>query len=300
MTNKFLNYLKKTLACGLIIVMFSPLISDIYNKIKQQLFINTKTKITQEYNITSLHNHTDCSDGHVSIEWVIKNSFNEDYSIISITDHDNENCYNTLEFFSGIASNIYNFEINKINGYTLKIIDTFDIDKDNKKDILYLLRGCEIRTKEDYDVLGICYLKKPESQQPLEKVISELEKQDSIIIAPHPATINTYGMGEENVKKYAKSFDAIELNGSLSFPCDFYYNSLKARNWGRKYNIPVVTNSDTHIKASYFNNYAILLSKEGFDEQNIKDYIKEKINKEKYKNIEIQPNSLSLYLWRLF
>jgi predicted metal-dependent phosphoesterase TrpH len=298
MTNKFLNYVKITLAgTAVLATLLSPFISDYYNKARQTKFIKSKPHITQEHNIASLHNHTFYSDGKFHIEDMILNCFKEDYSIFAVTDHDNEKFYQTTKFFESRENDLFNFKIKEINNYTLKITDVFDIDNDKKEDVLYLLKGSEITTKEKYHVVGIGYNERPQSYQSLEEIIIELKKQDAIIISTHPAMLSIYGMGEENVKKFSEYFDAIEVNGAIPFPLNIYYNG-KAKKWGEKYNIPVIASPDAHINVSYFNTFAILMDNKNFNENNIKEYIKTNLKEEKYKNLKIQPNSIKLYKWQ--
>ncbi|MDD5086325.1 MAG: hypothetical protein PHV16_01090 [Candidatus Nanoarchaeia archaeon] len=296
MTNKFLKYAKQIAVSTIALAMLSPLISDFVGIIKQKNFIEKKHEITQDCHITSLHNHSFYSDGNFHIENMIINCFKEDYSIFAVTDHDNDMFYKTVKFFEGRENDLFNFKIQEINNYTLKITDIFDIDNDNKEDIVYLLKGSEITTEERYHVLGIAYDDIPKNRQPLEKIIEELVNQDAIIISTHPALLSMYGMGKENVKKFNEYFDAIEVNGSIPFPLNIYYNRQAVR-WGEKYDIPVIANPDSHIKDVYFNTFAVLIDKENFNENKIREYIKTSLKQGKYKNIEIQPNSIKLYKW---
>ena len=298
MKNKIIRYIRNivsgTIIAGMLYTGFVAG-SDIYNKKKQEEFIKNKAEITQEYNISSFHMHTVYSDGIMGIEDLINGSFKEDYSIIAVTDHNNNEFYNILESCVNNKSG-FNFDLEKINDYTLKIIDSFDNDNDNKKDIVYLLKASEIMAQEGVEVLGICYVDKPDSYQPLENIINELKEQDALIMAPHPAVLMVCGMGEENIKKYADSLDGIEINGSIPVPACYFYNK-KAEKWSKKYNIPLVSNPDAHIIGIYFNTYANLISKENFDENNIRDYIRKNLKEGKYMLIQFNPESLRLHPW---
>ncbi len=224
---------------------------------------------------------------------IVNGSFKEDYSIIAVSDHNNNDFFNILE---SCVNNKFDFDLEKINDYTLKIIDSFDNDNDNKKDIVYLLKASEIMAKEGVEVLGIGYTDKPDSYQPLENIINELKEQDALIMAPHPAVLIVNGMGEENIKKYADILDGIEINGSIPVPACYFYNK-KAEKWSKKYNIPLVSNPDAHIIGIYFNTYANLISKEYFDENNLNGYIRKNLKEGKYMLIQFNPESLRLHPW---
>jgi len=297
MKNKIIKYIRNTFL-GVIIagVVYTGFVarSDVYNKEKQKEFIKNKADITHKYNIASLHMHSVYSDRIMGIEELVNNSIKEDYSIIAVSDYNN-NDFNILESCANSESG-FNFDLEKINGYTLKIIDSFDNDNDNKKDIVYLLKASEIMAKEGVEVLGIGYTNKPDSYQPLENIINELKEQDALIMAPHPAVLILGGMGEENIKKYADSLDGIEINGSIPVPACYFYNK-KAEEWSKKYNIPLVSNSDAHLIGIYFNTYATLISKENFDENNLNDYIRKNLQEGKYRLIQFKPESLRLHPW---
>jgi len=297
MKNKIIKYIRNTFL-GVIIagVVYTGFVarSDVYNKEKQKEFIKNKADITHKYNIASLHMHSVYSDRIMGIEELVNNSIKEDYSIIAVSDYNN-NDFNILESCANSESG-FNFDLEKINGYTLKIIDSFDNDNDNKKDIVYLLKASEIMAKEGVEVLGIGYTNKPDSYQPLENIINELKEQDALIMAPHPAVLILGGMGEENIKKYADSLDGIEINGSIPVPACYFYNK-KAEKWSKKYNIPLVSNPDAHLTGIYFNTYATLISKENFDENNLNDYIRKNTKEGKYMLIQFKPESLRLHPW---
>ncbi len=296
MKNKIIKYIRNivlgTIIAGVVYTGFVAR-SDVYNKKRQEEFIKNKAEITQEYNISSFHMHTVYSDGIMGIEELVNGSFKEDYSIIAVSDHNNNDFFNILE---SCVNNKFDFDLEKINDYTLKIIDSFDNDNDNKKDIVYLLKASEIMAKEGVEVLGIGYTDKPDSYQPLENIINELKEQDALIMAPHPAVLIVNGMGEENIKKYADILDGIEINGSIPVPACYFYNK-KAEKWSKKYNIPLVSNPDAHIIGIYFNTYANLISKEYFDENNLKEYIRKNLKEGKYMLIQFSPESLRLHPW---
>jgi len=298
MKNKIIRYIRNvvagTIIAGIIYTGFVAR-SDVYNKEKQEEFIKNKAEITQKYNISSFHMHTVYSDGIKTIDELINDSFKEDYSIIAVSDHNNNNFFNILESCADKESG-FNFDLEKVNNYTLKIIDSFDNDNDNKKDIVYLLKASEIMAQEGVEVLGIGYANKPDSYQPLENIINELKEQGALIMAPHPAVLILGGMGEENIKKYADILDGIEINGSIPVPACYFYNK-KAEKWSEKYNIPLVSNPDAHIIGIYFNTYANLISKENFDENNLNDYIRKNIKEGKYMLIQFKPESLRLHPW---
>jgi len=298
MKNKIIKYIRNivlgTIIAGVVYTGFVAR-SDVYNKKRQEEFIKNKAEITQEYNISSFHMHTVYSDGIMGIEELVNGSFKEDYSIIAVSDHNNNDFFNILESCVNNESG-FNFDLEKINDYTLKIIYSLDNDNYNKKDIVYLLKSSEIMAKEGVEVLGIGYNDKPDSYQPLENIINELKEQDALIMAPHPAVLIVNGMGEENIKKYADILDGIEINGSIPVPACYFYNK-KAEKWSKKYNIPLVSNPDAHIIGIYFNTYANLISKEYFDENNLNGYIRKNLKEGKYMLIQFNPESLRLHPW---
>jgi len=153
MKNKIIKYIRNvvlgTIIAGVVYTGFVAR-SDVYNKEKQGEFIKNKDEITQKYNISSFHIHTIYSDGILGVDDVVNRSFEEDYSIIAVSDHNNNNFFNILESCVNNESG-FNFDLEKINDYTLKIIDSFDNDNDNKKDIVYLLKASEIMAKEGVD-----------------------------------------------------------------------------------------------------------------------------------------------------
>ncbi len=75
-------------------------------------------------------------------------------------------------------------------------------------------------------------------------------------------------------------------------------NLLKTRlRLPRNIIFPLFSNPDAHITGIYFNTYANLISKEDFDENNLKDYIRKNTKEGKYMLIQFNPESLRLHPW---
>jgi len=206
MKNKIIRYIRNvvagTIIAGIIYTGFVAR-SDVYNKEKQEEFIKNKAEITQKYNISSFHMHTVYSDGIKTIDELINDSFKEDYSIIAVSDHNNNNFFNILESCADKESG-FNFDLEKVNNYTLKIIDSFDNDNDNKKDIVYLLKASEIMAQEGVEVLGIGYANKPDSYQPLENIINELKGAGCPDYGSTSSSSYTGGYGGRKYKKICR------------------------------------------------------------------------------------------------
>ncbi len=295
----------KAIITGLLAVSLGGLGSlfahDWYNHRKKQDFVRDRPAITENYHLASLHMHTTLSivsgrpDGEKTLEEVISGAFDNDYSIISVTEHDNEDPFQILSRSSQDKNledyiDIKAYDVEQINDYTVRITDLCKVDQ-NK---LYLLRGVEFTTKENWHLLGIAYSEMPEPFAPIDEIINSLKEQDAIIIAPHPSHRASSGMGHENVKKYSGYFDALELNGCFPFPINYVFNGITER-WSNELGIPVIANSDAHIRGTYFNNFLSLFPKQGFDEEDIKGYIRHHLSNGTHKNIEITDSSLALY-----
>ncbi|MBA3064727.1 hypothetical protein FP803_04795, partial [Candidatus Woesearchaeota archaeon] len=117
MKSKIVKYIRNIVSGAIIAGMIYTGVvagSDIYNKKKQEEFIKNKAEITQEYNISSFHMHTVYSDRIMGIDELINGSFKEDYSIIAVSDHNNNEFYDTLESCVNNKSG-FNFDLEKIN-----------------------------------------------------------------------------------------------------------------------------------------------------------------------------------------
>ncbi|NIA04270.1 MAG: hypothetical protein GWP09_02865 [Nitrospiraceae bacterium] len=211
------------------------------------------------------------------------------YNLVAITDH------KTDQFFIDIYSGNYDlgkdYDISHINGYSLKITRNLKENKINHdgnhndnhdNEIIYLLRGEEITTKEDYHVLAIANTEEPKNHRSLDETITELNEMDAIVILPHPTITLSSGVGIKNIIRLNKQYaiDAIETNGRIVFPLTYY--NLLTKIIGKKEGIPVISNPDAHDEGFYFNTYLTLFEKQGFEEDNIKGFLREKLKKGKF------------------
>lgn len=284
-------------------------IHDAINQRRVQEFMASKPAITQQYVIASLHSHSQFSDGQSAkasenqsrtsaIDEIVTTAFKNDYGIIAVTDHNNDDFYTTLEQRATISMPSLGYDVAQLNGHTLKAIERDDHDSDGKQDVLYLLKGCEITTADTSEVIGIGYQKLPASYRPLEETLAALKEQDALIIAPHPAFLvfDGGGMGEAALKKNAHLIDAVEVNGSIPFPAGCFFNGL-ARKWANECGLPVIATTDAHFLEQYFNTYATLFSSDSFNEHAIVGYLKECLRRSNFRRVELIPHSFRLYDW---
>lgn len=133
-----------------------------------------------------------------------------------------------------------------INGLAITDHDTIkgaiEISKLNKDPNFEVIIGEEISTDKGH-VIGL-YLKEEIKPGKIERVISEIKKQNGLVILPHPYDIGILRGSKINLKKFKKDIDAIEgINGRINFK---KFN-LKAQRFAKKNNIPLVSGSDAHF-----------------------------------------------------
>lgn len=206
----------------------------------------------------------------------------------------------------------FEYDIQKINNYTLKIIPSKlqssgelysqkeDLNEEhpnernpNEERCLYFLKAVEntaIENDRKYHLLLIGYQgKKPNSNLSINEILEESKIKNTIVVAAHPSIyIKEYGgLGKKNLQKYKEYIDALEINGNLknSF-LKKIMNSLTYK-WAKKYDFPLIANSDSHIKETYFNNhYYTIINSEYFQEDNIKEWLLFSLKNRKYKIVE--------------
>ena len=281
---KLLNYVLISIY-GLISITFASIsTNELLSKYRRTNFYKNRDIITQDYYIVSLHNHTTFSDGEINPKEFVVNAIYNDYSIIAITDHNTDDAFFDTLSLDGLL------EVERIGSYCLKFTDKNDIDNDNKKDIVYLLRGEEFTTKEGYHVLGIGFKKDIENNLSLEDTIKELEEQKALIVFPHPLIKIMHGVGLENILRYKDRIDAIEINGAIPLPFNAYYNR-KIEEISKKYHIPAISNPDAHFYKDYFYTYFFLIPRKKFEDEKIVEYLKDVIKSNKHINFKFSSNS---------
>lgn len=196
----------------------------------------------------------------------------------------------------------FEYDIQKINNYTLKITSSksrsskdFSVkEKDLKEDnCLYFLKSVEstaIENDRKYHLLLICYQgDAPNRNLSIDEILEESKRKNTIVVAAHPSIfIKEYsGLGKKNLKKYKDYIDALEINGNIKNP--FFrkiMNSLTYK-WAKKYDLPLIANSDSHRKETYFNNhYYTIINSESFQEDNIKEWLLDSLNNREYIIVE--------------
>jgi len=268
--------------------------------ITQKNFLKQKPRLLKKYYFASLHCHS-YYDGELKVKEIILNAYKNKYSIFSITDHLEPKLFIDpswpFVYLKGLIK-----KGKTLSSLTLKLINNHTIKVYNKKisnsHVLYLLQGVEISAidKNKKIHLGIVGLDKmPKPYQTLDYYFKKYKKENVLIIASHPFSPNQRGMGFYNLNKYRHQLDFVELNGSFPLPFGYIINS-KTKKIANNIQIPVIANTDAHIKSNYFNTFSSLIPKsEDFDENNIISYIKKHSNSTK--TVMCYPPIVRIYLW---
>lgn len=219
----------------------------------------------------SLHNHTTFSDGALTPTEFLNGALNNNYDIVAITDHNNTLAFDRLDKL--------NFNLKKINKHTIEIL------KNNKR--LFILKGCEPTCKTNY---GKCHIgaigleKKPTYLADLKESLQNLKKQKCLIIANHPFD-PFLKISIKDLLKFRTYFDAIEIDGLYPFPINLYVN-LHTKRFCKKNKIPLISSPDSHNKQSYFNQNYTLVESEGFNKEEIVNFLKKQMKNGKFRNSE--------------
>ncbi|MHC1635582.1 MAG: PHP domain-containing protein [Candidatus Methanospirareceae archaeon] len=157
-----------------------------------------------------LHVHSKYSkDSTLEPERIVKIAKRKGLNGIAITDHD------TIK--GGLAAKKYE-------------------DED-----LEVIIGSEVHTEKG-DIIGLFISEEIKSKDVME-VIDEIKEQGGLVIVPHPFDSlrrSSFHITEE----YASYVDAIE---GFNSRCIFEKFNSKAKEFGKKYNIPLVGGSDAHF-----------------------------------------------------
>ena len=246
--------------------------------ISKKRFLNSKSSLLKKYYLASLHCHS-YYDGKLSITDIILNAYKNKYSFFSITDHLEPKLFidpnDTFAYLKGLikkGKTISDLSLKLINNHTVKVYK-----KIPNSHVMYLIQGVEISAmdKNKKTHLGILGLNKmPKPYQTLDYYFKKYQKENVLIIACHPFSPNNQGMGLSNLKKYREQIDFVELNGSFPLPFGYFINN-KTKRVAENLEIPIITNTDSHIKSNYFNTFSSLIPKaKDFDENDIVNYIK--------------------------
>ncbi len=194
---------------------------------------------------TDLHLHTNNIikkfDSTIGPKQLIDRAAKLKFNVLSITEHTG---YKT---FRGLV-------------YLKNPLSTYEKYKDyaRRKGIL-LIPGVEIYI-EGKDILLINFKGDYRKYKKIEE-LEELKKENVTIIAPHPYFPGVASLNKELVKNI-KLFDAIELS-------HFYIKNLnfnkKAEQTARKYNKPLIANSDAHFLFAFGRNYTYVFAEKKID-----------------------------------
>ncbi len=80
---------------------------------------------------------------------------------------------------------------------------------------------------------------------PLEAAMAEFDRQDAIVLVPHPEFANV-SLSEADLRTYAETIDAIEIFNPRHFP----WNNRRARELVDELSIPPFTSSYAHVRRS--------------------------------------------------
>jgi len=84
------------------------------------------------------------------------------------------------------------------------------------------------------------------------------KNEHMLVIAPHPYYLAKICLGKD-LEKHIEYFDAIEFS---HFYCRLFNLNRKAIRIARKYNLPLVGNSDTHVRKQFGTTYSYVYSEE--------------------------------------
>jgi len=277
-------------------------LTQIILHINQKNFLGEKSNLLKNYYLASLHSHS-YYDGELKPKEIILGAYKNKYTFYSITDHlepklfINPNLpFDYLESLIKKGEKLSSLNLKKLNYYTIKIYNK----KNPKAHVLYLLKGVEISAinKNQKIHLGVVGLNKmPKAYQNLDYYFKKYQKENVLIIACHPFSPNQRGMGFCNLKKYSHQLDFVELNGSFPLPFGYIINS-KTKKIANNLQIPVIANTDSHIKSNYFNTFSSLIPKsKDFDENDIIGYIKK--HRKSTKTVMCYPPIMKIYIWIL-
>jgi predicted metal-dependent phosphoesterase TrpH len=297
----FLIYLIITIVSAFLVLVFlSFCINKIILFINQKHFLKIKPELLKKYYLASLHCHSYYDDA-LTVKEIIINAYKNKYSFFSITDHLEPKLSIDPSWPFAYLKNLIK-KGKTLCGLSLKLINNHTIKVYNKKvpdsHVMYLIQGVEISAvdKNKKTHLGIVGLNKmPRPYHALDYYFKEYQKENVLIIACHPFSPNKQGMGLSNLEKYKKRIDFVELNGSFPLPFGYFINN-KTKNVAKNLDIPIIANTDAHIKSNYFNTFSSLIPKStGFDENNIVDYIKK--HRKSIKAVMCYPPIIRIYLW---
>lgn len=252
------------------------------NKLKKK-FLEEKKELQKSYFLCDFHRHSTMSDGIRTPENIIIKAIKNKYSIIAITDHNNNLAFQKLAKQNSLG---LDYTVQQLNKYTLKINH-----QNSTINTVYLLRGQEITTrikksKFHMVVIGPNITDNTNSVLTIDELIKKYDNSKHIIIAAHPA-FPLGGIGEKNLNTYQDAIDLVEVNAHYPSAINTYYNN-KAKRWAKRIYKPVCANSDAHEHNQYENTFLTLIKKDStFNENNILGYLLNKFNSSEYKLVEI-------------
>ncbi len=108
-----------------------------------------------------------------------------------------------------------------------------------------LIIGEEITTQDGH-IIGLFLKKEISPNMTLEETISEIKKQEGLVLIPHPFDIlRTSRIGSKNFKKISHQLDIIEIFNGRTI---LFWNDRKAKKFAEEYNLIPTVATDSHTK----------------------------------------------------
>jgi predicted metal-dependent phosphoesterase TrpH len=166
-----------------------------------------------------VHFHTEFSyDSNITLSEIISQCKEHAINYVAISDH------NTLKGALAYRS--------KLEKAGIKVILAEEV-MTKSGEVIGLFIKEEIQSKDSR-----------QNKKTLEKVISEIKKQDGLLIVPHPFDRMRNGIGKKNVKKYKNDIDALETFNSRTKLHPF---NKQADSYAKKHNFIKIVGPDAHI-----------------------------------------------------
>lgn len=195
------------------------------------------------------------SEGFDNLQHILEKMSNSELDVLYITN------FSDLRYENWTSKEQLDFA--KLRGYQIEKGDYYTFFKKDGK-VKVLSKSQEVPTKQGHALfVGLKRNKKISDNKSLDETLKETNDRE-LKIADHPFCLikgqNGVMAYSKNHEEDAKKFDAFERNGNFYLP--FSFANLRAINYSKKYNIPLVVNSDGHHPKDIGNCYNLFQSRD--------------------------------------